>query len=100
MRGAIPPFSLYVFIAWCSFKAQGQIYLLILRLLLVTRNYAKGWKIGVPFPARTMMGYITLTSASRSVLEPTQPPIQRVQGSLTLSVKPLGGEVNHSAPYS
>jgi hypothetical protein len=27
MRGAIPPLSQYVFMAWCSVKAQGQLYL-------------------------------------------------------------------------
>jgi hypothetical protein len=28
MSGAIPPFPQYVFMAWCSVKAQGQLYLL------------------------------------------------------------------------
>jgi hypothetical protein len=27
MRGAIPPLSQYAFMAWCSVKAQGQLYL-------------------------------------------------------------------------
>jgi hypothetical protein len=27
MRGAIPPLPQYVFMAWCSVKAQGQLYL-------------------------------------------------------------------------
>jgi hypothetical protein len=28
MRGDIPPLPQYVFMAWCSVKAQGQLYLL------------------------------------------------------------------------
>jgi hypothetical protein len=28
MIGAIPPFSQYAFMAWCSVKAQEQLYLL------------------------------------------------------------------------
>jgi hypothetical protein len=28
MRGAIPPLPQYAFMAWCSFEAQGQLYLL------------------------------------------------------------------------
>jgi len=31
MRGVIPPFLQYAFMAWCSVKAQGQIYLLPFR---------------------------------------------------------------------
>jgi hypothetical protein len=27
MSGAIPPLSQYAFMAWCSVKAQGQLYL-------------------------------------------------------------------------
>jgi len=27
MRGAIPPLPQYAFMAWCSVKAQGQLYL-------------------------------------------------------------------------
>jgi hypothetical protein len=32
MRGALPPFPQYAYMAWCSFKAQRQIYLLPLPL--------------------------------------------------------------------
>jgi hypothetical protein len=38
--------------------------------------------------------------ASRTALEPTQPPIQRVPAALSLGVKRPGREVNHSPPYS
>jgi len=30
MRGAIPPHLQYAFMAWCSFKVQGQIYFTLL----------------------------------------------------------------------
>jgi hypothetical protein len=33
MRGAIPPLSPYVFMTWCSVKAQGQLYLYLFILL-------------------------------------------------------------------
>jgi hypothetical protein len=29
MRGAVPPLPQYAFVAWCSIKAQGQLYLTI-----------------------------------------------------------------------
>jgi hypothetical protein len=29
MSGAIPPFLQYAFMAWCSVKAQGQLYFLL-----------------------------------------------------------------------
>jgi hypothetical protein len=40
------------------------------------------------------------TTASRTALEPTQPPIQWVPGALSLGAKRPGREVDHSAPYS
>jgi hypothetical protein len=33
MSGAIPPFPEYAFMAWCSIKAQGQLYLYLGRCL-------------------------------------------------------------------
>jgi hypothetical protein len=35
MRGAMPPFPQYVFMAWCSVKAEGQLNLLLPLLLLL-----------------------------------------------------------------
>jgi hypothetical protein len=32
MSGAIPPLPQYAFMAWCSVKAQGQLYLYLLPL--------------------------------------------------------------------
>jgi hypothetical protein len=39
-------------------------------------------------------------TASRPVLGPTQPPIQWVPGALTLAVKRVGCEADHSLPSS
>jgi hypothetical protein len=35
IRGAIPPLVLYVFMAWCSVKAQGQLYCTLLYFTLL-----------------------------------------------------------------
>jgi hypothetical protein len=41
-----------------------------------------------------------LTTMSRMALGPTQPPIQWVSGALSLRVKQLGCEADHSPPSS
>jgi hypothetical protein len=38
MRGAIPPLLQYVFMAWCSVNAQGQLYLLPQQGLALTEK--------------------------------------------------------------
>jgi hypothetical protein len=43
---------------------------------------------------------IFFTTASRPALGPTQPPIQWVPGTLSVGVKRLGREANHSPPSS
>jgi hypothetical protein len=47
-------------------------------------------------------GFLTkiLYSVSRPALGPTQPPIQRVPGALSLGVKRPGSEADHSPPSS
>jgi hypothetical protein len=47
----------------------------------------------IRFPAG--VGIFPFTTASRTALGPTQPPIQRVPGSLSLEVKRPGREVDH-----
>jgi hypothetical protein len=32
MSGAVPPLPQYTFMAWCSIKAQGQLYLFLMPL--------------------------------------------------------------------
>jgi len=39
-------------------------------------------------------------TASRPVLKPTQPPIQRVSETLSLAINWMGGEADHSPPHS
>jgi hypothetical protein len=53
---------------------------------------------GVRFPAG--VGIFLFTTASRTALGPTQPPIQWVAGALSLGVKRPGREADHSPPSS
>jgi hypothetical protein len=52
------------------------------------------------FDSRWGLGIFLFTTASRTVLEPTQPPIQLVPGALSLGVKRPGREADHSPPSS
>jgi hypothetical protein len=52
----------------------------------------------VRFPAG--LGIFLFTTASRTALGPTQPPIQWIPGALSLGVKWPGGEADHSPPSS
>jgi hypothetical protein len=58
-----------------------------------------GWTIGVlGFDSRRELGISLFTSASRTALGPTQPPIQCVLGVLFLGLKRPGREADHSPP--
>jgi hypothetical protein len=60
-----------------------------------------GWMIGVlGFDSRRGPGIFLFTTASRTALGPTQPPIQWVPGALSLGVKQLGREAGSSPPSS
>jgi hypothetical protein len=48
----------------------------------------------------TGAGNFSPHTASRTALGPTQPPIQWVPGALSLGVKRLGREAEHSPPTS
>jgi hypothetical protein len=52
------------------------------------------------FKSRQELGIFLLTTASRPVLEPTQPPIEWVPGALSLGVKRPGREADHSPSSS
>jgi hypothetical protein len=56
----------------------------------------RGSRIRLPAGA----GNFSLTTASRTALGPTQPPIQWVPGALSLGVKRPGREADHSPPSS
>jgi hypothetical protein len=55
------------------------------------------WTIGVlEFDSQWGLGIFLFTTTSRMALGPTQPPIQWVPGALSLGVKQLGIEADHS----
>jgi hypothetical protein len=58
------------------------------------------FNIGLYEFSRRGLGIFLFTTASRTALGPTQPPIQRVPGALSLGVKQLGREADHSPPSS
>jgi hypothetical protein len=64
-------------------------------------TWATDWTIGVlGFDSRRRLGIFLFTTASRTALGPTQPPIQWVPGTLSLGVKRPGRETIHSPPSS
>jgi hypothetical protein len=67
----------------------------------MVQHWATGSTIGVlEFDSRRGLGIFLLTTASRTALGPTQPPIQWVQEALSLGVKRPGREADHSPPSS
>jgi hypothetical protein len=66
------------------------------------RRWATGWTIGVlvGFDSRRGLGKFLFTTASRTALGPTQPPIRWVPVAFSLGIKLPGREANHSPPSS
>jgi hypothetical protein len=59
------------------------------------------WTIVVlGFDSRRRLGIFLFTTASRTALGPTQPPLQWVPGALSLGVKRPEREGDHSPPSS
>jgi hypothetical protein len=52
------------------------------------------------FESRQGLGILPFTTESRPALRPTQPPIQWIPEALSLAVKWLGHESDHSTPSS
>jgi hypothetical protein len=50
------------------------------------------------FESRQGLGIFLLTTASRTALGPTQPPIQWIPGAFSMGVKQLGRESDYSPP--
>jgi hypothetical protein len=60
-----------------------------------------GWMIGfLGFNSSCWPEIFLLTTASRTALRPTQPPIQWVTGALSSGLKVPGREADHSPPFS
>jgi hypothetical protein len=65
----------------------------------IAQRYSPGrwtWQSG--FESRQGMGIFLFTTVSRPALGPTQPHIQWLPGALSLGVKRLGREADHSPP--
>jgi hypothetical protein len=66
----------------------------------LVKRWATGWTIGIlGFNTRRGLGIFIFTTASTTALGPTQ-PIQWVPGALSLGVKRLDREADHSPPSS
>jgi hypothetical protein len=64
-------------------------------------RWATSWTTGIlGFDSRLCLGIFLFTTASRTALGPTQPPIQWVPGALSLGVKRPGRGSDHSPPSS
>jgi len=63
-------------------------------------NSSTSWTTGVQFPARAMMGFFHLATASRRALGPTQPPFRWVAGALTRGIKRSRRQADHLPPSS
>jgi hypothetical protein len=65
------------------------------------QHWAMGWTIRIlGFDSRQGLGIFLFTTAFRTALGPTQPPIQWVLGALSLGIKRPGREADHSPPSS
>jgi hypothetical protein len=94
------------------FECSVLVFLTELNNLYTTKDYTAviaqsvqcwvmGWMIGVlGFDSERGLGIFLFTTASRTALGPTQPPIQWVRGALSLGVKQPGREDDHSPPSS
>jgi hypothetical protein len=84
---------------------------LYLVFLLLHLNHSRHSSVGIAlgyglddrvlgFDSRRGLGILLFTIASRTALGYTQPPIQWVPEALSLGVKRLGREADHSSPSS
>jgi hypothetical protein len=77
----------------------------VLHLLSNSRDSSVGIALGYKLDDRGSipggeLGIFLCTTASRTTLGPTQPPIQWVPGALSLGIKRPGCEADHSPPSS
>jgi hypothetical protein len=70
-------------------------------IFVFKNGWATSWTISVlGFDSRRRLGIFLFTTVSRTVLRPTQPPIQWVPGVLSLEVKRPGREADQSPQSS
>jgi hypothetical protein len=82
-----------------SFRGVVVSFRLLKQILVQYLFIYLGWKIGVlGFDSRQGLGIFFFTTASRTALGLTQPPIQWVPGALSLGIKRPGREADHSPP--
>jgi hypothetical protein len=87
-------FNILYFRNSCSIRGRAVIAQSVWR-------WTTGWTIEVlGFDSRRRLEIFLFTTASRTDLGPTQPPIQWVPGTLSLEVKRPGREADHSPPSS
>jgi hypothetical protein len=69
----------------------------------IFRHYISTWSYGLDdrrFESRQGLGIFLFTTASRTALGTTQPPIQWIRGALSLGVKWPERKADHSSPSS
>jgi len=82
-----------------SFRSRLVYYKALLVKYLIC--WATGWTIGIlGFDFRWRLTTFLFTTASRTALDPTQPPIQWVRGAISLGVKRPWCEADLSPPSS
>jgi hypothetical protein len=75
-------------------KSQGAVAMCLFKWSRPSHSIILG------FDSRWGLGIFLFTTASRTALGPTQPPIQWVPGALSLWVKRPGREADYSPPSS
>jgi hypothetical protein len=79
------PFNVHISQPKHSVLSIGNFFGINLILNIVLQRLVTGWMIGVLwFHSRRWLGIFLFTTASRTTLGPTQPPIQWVPGDLSL----------------
>jgi hypothetical protein len=103
MHGDTPPLPQYVFMTWCSVKKNTVTALPLTSIYVYTCVCVYGcvvYQIYLCHSTLKWLGIFIFTTASRTALGPTQPPIRWVPEALSLGVKRPGREADHSPPSS
>jgi hypothetical protein len=104
MRGVLRLLLLYTFIELLRKRDDFMLmsgYITMFLLIHISLGTALGYGLddqGFRVDSRRGLGIFLFTTASRTALRPTQPPIQWVPRALSLGVKRPGREADHSPP--